>query len=40
MPLSDLHKRKRQKNYAVLGAIVVMIVLLFSLSIIKMNQGW
>lgn len=40
MPHSDLHERKKAKNYAVLAAIFGLIILLFALSIIKMDQGW
>ncbi len=39
MPLSDIHKKKRYKNLAVLAAILGWCVLLFAVSIIRMKGG-
>lgn len=39
MPLSELHKKKRAKNFAVLAAIVFWIAALFAVTIIRINQG-
>ncbi len=35
MPLSDLHKKKRVKNFAILAAIVVWCGLMFYVALIK-----
>ena len=37
MPLSSVHKKKRMKNFAVLGAIVAWCALIFAVAIIKMK---
>lgn len=37
MPLSELHKKKRVKNFAVLGAIVVWSLFIFAIALIRMN---
>lgn len=37
MPVSDLHKKKRLKNLAILGAIVAWVAIIFAVSIIKMK---
>ncbi len=37
MPVSDLHKQKAKKNYAVLGMLVAFIALIFVVTIIKMS---
>lgn len=39
MPPAPLHKTKRMKNLAVLGAIIFWIVLIFFVSIIKTKMG-
>jgi hypothetical protein len=39
MPHSDLHKKQRGKNYAVLGALVLFAVTVFFVSIIRMKGG-
>lgn len=36
MPLSDIHKRKRAKNFMFLGAIAAWIVLIWAITMIKM----
>lgn len=35
MPLSDLHKKKRAKNFMILGAIAAWIVLIWAVTMIK-----
>lgn len=37
MPKSSLHDRKRTKNYAVMGAVLAFIVLVFVVTILKMS---
>ena len=37
MPVSELHKRKRAKNFMVLGAVVAWIVLIFIVTIVRMS---
>tara|TARA_R110001592_G_scaffold29350_10_gene106671 strand:- start:51600 stop:51716 length:117 start_codon:yes stop_codon:yes gene_type:complete len=37
MPLSELHKKKAKKNYAVLAAIFALVALIFVISVIKMG---
>ena len=37
MPLSELHKKKRIKNFAVLGAIVVWSCLIFVVAMIRIG---
>ena len=37
MPLSDLHKSKRLKNFAILGAIAVWAVIIFGVTVIRMQ---
>lgn len=39
MPLSDLHKKKRAKNFMVLGAISAWIVLIWAVTMIKLANG-
>lgn len=39
MPFTDLHKRKRAKNFAVLLAIVAMVVLIFCVTIVRLKMG-
>jgi len=39
MPLSELHKQKRGKNFAILAALIVFIVTVFAVSIIRMKGG-
>lgn len=38
MPLSDLHKKKRMKNFAVLAAIFAWIAAIWIITMIK--HGW
>jgi len=38
MTQSDLHQRKKAKNYAVMGTIVGFIVLIFVVTILKMTH--
>jgi hypothetical protein len=35
MPLSDLHKRKRAKNYMILAAITAWIALIWIITMVK-----
>lgn len=37
MPLSNLHKSKRMKNYAMLAAIFIWIAVIFAVSVIRMK---
>jgi|AntRauTorckE6833_2_1112554.scaffolds.fasta_scaffold57461_2 hypothetical protein len=37
MPLTDLHKKRRVKNFAVLAALVVFMVILFAITIIRLS---
>ena len=39
MPLSDIHKRKRAKNFMVLGAIVAWIALIWIITMIKIANN-
>ncbi len=39
MPQSELHNRKKKKNYAVLLAIAAFAVTVFFVSIIRMKMG-
>lgn len=39
MPRSELHEKKKKKNYLVMGAIVLFIVTVFFVSIIRMKAG-
>jgi hypothetical protein len=39
MPHGDLHQKKKQKNYIVLGAIVGWIALIWIITMIKLTQG-
>jgi hypothetical protein len=39
MPLGQLHKDKKKKNYAVLAMIAVWVVVIFCVAIIKMKVG-
>jgi len=39
MPLSDVHKKKRTKNFIFLGMIVAWIVLIWAITMIKMANG-
>lgn len=36
MPISDLHKKKKMKNLAILGAILGWIALIWAITMIKM----
>lgn len=35
MPLSDMHKRKRAKNFMILAAIAAWIVLIWTVTMVK-----
>lgn len=39
MPHSDLHKKQRNKNYAVLAALMTFVATVFFVSIIRMKGG-
>ena len=39
MPLTELHKKKRAKNFMVLGIIVVMMVVFYMITIIRLTEG-
>jgi hypothetical protein len=39
MPLSDIHKRKRAKNFMILGAIAGWIALIWIITMIKIANG-
>ncbi len=39
MPHSELHKKKRAKNLAVLAAIVLWIVAIFAVTVIRIKAG-
>ncbi len=39
MPHSELHNRKKKKNYAVFFAIIAFMVVVFCVSIIRMKGG-
>ncbi len=39
MPLSDLHKRKKAKNMALLAAIAGWCALIWAITVIKMSGG-
>lgn len=39
MPLTDLHKKRRLKNFAVLAALVVFMLILFAITVIRLSPG-
>ena len=39
MPLSEEHRRKRGRNFALAGVLVFLVVLFFVVSIVKMKGG-
>ena len=39
MPIGELHKKKRAKNFAVLFAIVVFILVIFAVTVIRLKAG-
>ena len=39
MPLSDEHRRRRGRNYALAGVLLFLVVLFFVVSIVKMKGG-
>lgn len=39
MPHSDLHQRKKSKNYAVFLSIIAFVAVVFAVSIIRMKGG-
>lgn len=40
MPYSDLHKRKKFKNYALLAFILALVVIFFVMGMIKFHSLW
>ena len=40
MPHSNLHKRKKWRNYAILIAIIAWVGLIWAVAMVKMGQGW
>jgi len=39
MPLSEEHRRKRGRNFALAGILLFLVVLFFVVSIVKMKGG-
>ncbi len=39
MPIDDLHKRKRAKNYMILAAILAWIALIWTITMVKMAHS-
>lgn len=39
MPLSDVHKRKRAKNFMILAAIIAWIALIWVVTMVKIVNG-
>lgn len=39
MPYSELHEKKKKKNYAILLALTVFALTVFAVSIIRMKGG-
>jgi len=39
MPLSEEHRRKRGRNFALAGALLFLVVLFFIVSVVKMKGG-
>lgn len=39
MPLSDVHKKKRLKNFIFLGMIAAWVALIWAITMIKMANG-
>jgi hypothetical protein len=39
MPMSDEHRRKRGRNYALAGVLLFLVALFFVVSIVKMQGG-
>ena len=39
MPITDLHKKKRAKNFMILAAIAAWIVLIWSITMVKIAHG-
>ena len=37
MPYSELHNKKKKKNYAVLAALVAFIILVWAVTMLKMT---
>ena len=37
MPLSDLHKKRRGRNFAIAGALILMIGLIFMVTMVKLQ---
>lgn len=39
MPITELHKRKRTKNFTVAGILVAIMALLFAVTLVKLSGG-
>ena len=39
MPIEDLHKSKKKKNLTVLGLIAAWVVIIFIITMIKVDHG-
>lgn len=39
MPRSELHEKKKKKNYAVFLSLVIFMLVMFAVSVIKMKIG-
>ena len=39
MPITELHKKKKAKNLAVLAAIIVFMLIVFAITIIRLKAG-
>ena len=39
MPITDLHKKKRVKNIAVLCAIVAFMLIVFGITVVRLQAG-
>lgn len=39
MPLSEEHRRKRGRNFALAGVLLFLVVLFFVVSLVKMGGG-
>ena len=37
MPLSERHKQQKQKNYALMGVLLLLVVVLFALAMVKIG---
>ncbi|MDP6708995.1 MAG: hypothetical protein QF893_21840 [Alphaproteobacteria bacterium] len=39
MPLSEEHRRKRGRNFALAGVLLLLVVLFFAVTVVKMKGG-